>query len=87
MPAVQASCPQCNSKLTYIVSTTQDNNGHLIRRRRCDSCKHRWYTLQYPEVEISKYQLAWKGKKPFLKQPINEQTQKDYSISTRGSRI
>jgi transcriptional regulator NrdR family protein len=71
MPAIQIACPNCKSKTTFVVSSNQDQEGKLVRRRKCNECGHRWYTLQYPEVEISKYQLSWHNKKPFIKQQIN----------------
>jgi transcriptional regulator NrdR family protein len=83
MPAIQIPCPKCTSKITYVVSSGHDEEGRIVRRRSCNKCKHRWYTLQYPEIEISKYQLAWHNKKPFFKQNNNGKIQKDHSVSTR----
>jgi transcriptional regulator NrdR family protein len=71
MPAIQTACINCESKETFVVSSSQDPEGKIVRRRKCNRCNHRWYTLQYPEIEISKYQLAWHNKKPFIKQQIN----------------
>jgi len=39
--------------------TNQLADGTIVRRRRCDGCKHRWYTQQPPETVVSKYSLTW----------------------------
>lgn len=59
MPAIQVACPECKSKNTSVVMTTQVDDGSLIRRRCCNSCGSRWYTQQSPEVPLSKYLLKW----------------------------
>ena len=67
MPAIQVPCPQCTNKTTYVVFTNQDEHGIAVRRRACRSCNHKWYTYQQPEQDITKYELFWINKKPFLK--------------------
>lgn len=67
MPAIQVPCPQCTNKTTYVVFTNQDEHGIAVRRRACRSCSHKWYTYQQPEQDITKYELFWINKKPFLK--------------------
>jgi transcriptional regulator NrdR family protein len=63
VPAVQIPCPNCGSFRTYVVLSQQLEDKRIVRRRRCDACKNRWYTLQWPEVAISKYDIIWEGKK------------------------
>jgi transcriptional regulator NrdR family protein len=46
-----------------VVLSQQLEDKRIVRRRRCDACKNRWYTLQWPEVAISKYDIIWEGKK------------------------
>lgn len=33
----------------------------IVRRRKCNSCGHRWYTIQWPEEEIDKSSIIWKN--------------------------
>lgn len=61
-PAVP--CPKCRSNSTGVVSTFSVKNSHnVVRRRHCKDCKHRWYTLQYPEHPLQSYQVAFE--RPF----------------------
>lgn len=40
-------CPVCQSVQTYVVDSRQMENGTDIRRRRtCESCGHRWNTME-----------------------------------------
>jgi transcriptional regulator NrdR family protein len=63
MPAVQVACESCGSRRTVVVLTQQVPDAGIVRRRRCDGCGHRWYTLQQAEVAISPYSLVWQGSK------------------------
>lgn len=63
MPAVQIACESCGSRRTVVVSTQQVPSAGIVRRRRCDGCGHRWYTLQQAEKVISPYSLVWAGTK------------------------
>lgn len=56
MPAVQIECPNCSSYKTYVVLTRVVSDGRIIRRRKCNGCGHRWYTIQPPEQTITKYE-------------------------------
>lgn len=71
MPAVQTPCPHCNSKVTYVVFTNQDENGVIVRRRKCKTCDYKWYTYQSKEQQVSKYNLFWIDSKPYLKPEVN----------------
>lgn len=48
-------CPECGSQNSRVVLTKPVKNDRfaVIRRRRCVTCGHRWYTAQAPEVYIS----------------------------------
>ena len=53
-------CPQCSSPTTKVVSVIRGGEGgSVLRRRRCESCDHRWYTLQQPEVVLRKHQVTF----------------------------
>ena len=53
------SCPKCKANSARVVLTKKTEENQIIRRRSCDSCGHRWYTLQYPEVEIPSDTVKW----------------------------
>ena len=56
-------CPECNGRVTLVVSTHWQKGGEVVRRRACKACDHRWYSVQAPEVVVSNYDLVWlKGK-------------------------
>jgi|LakMenE18May11ns_1017448.scaffolds.fasta_scaffold9160989_2 transcriptional regulator NrdR family protein len=65
MPASQVPCVECGSVLTSVVSTSKLRNGLIVRRRRCRTCDHKWYTEQAPEIVLSPYRLIWNGRKVF----------------------
>lgn len=63
MPASQFPCVECGSMRTSVVSTSKLRNGLIVRRRRCRTCDHKWYTEQAPEKVLSPYRLLWSGRK------------------------
>lgn len=63
MPAVQVPCPQCQGCDTVVIHTARSTGDQLVRRRRCQQCEHRWYTLQEPERAIPDDALRWHWKK------------------------
>ena len=52
-------CPNCKGLAVRVVCTKTGEDGVTVRRRRCDNCKHRWYTVQYPEAVVSKDEIKW----------------------------
>ena len=52
-------CPKCKANAASVVLTKKTEENQIIRRRRCHQCGHRWYTLQYPEVEFASDTLKW----------------------------
>jgi transcriptional regulator NrdR family protein len=60
-------CPECNGRVTLVVSTHWQAAGEVVRRRVCKACDHRWYSVQSAEVEVSGEQLAWSKGKALLK--------------------
>jgi hypothetical protein len=52
-------CEKCGERSVRIVQTDLLFDGSRVRRRRCDSCDRIFYTLQQPELRISKSSLLW----------------------------
>lgn len=52
-------CPNCDSRTTRVVNTTRSTEGQLVRRRHCEFCDHRFYTLQNCETFLPAQQLQW----------------------------
>ena len=46
-------CPECKCFSNYVVCTSRDTDGIAHRRRHCNLCNHRWYTVQYPEISMT----------------------------------
>ena len=65
-------CPDCGSLVSRVILTQRAKlGGQVVRRRACNACAHRWYSIQPPEELVSKYQLVWKkssGKPCYLKE-------------------
>lgn len=57
--AIQVPCPMCQGTSTRVVATKHTDQGLLVRRRCCEDCDHRWYTLQTPEEVLSPYRIKW----------------------------
>ena len=53
-------CPGCKTYSDQKVVRSDRNSKHIIiRRRECYECGHRWETIQYPEMIVSKQQAAY----------------------------
>ena len=52
-------CPECYSVRTRVVCTGRDPEKRIIRRRKCLICDYRWYSIQYPEVQIPPHRIKW----------------------------
>jgi len=51
-------CPKCSHLRTRVVLTNRSPNL-TIRRRWCPVCKHRWYSIQHPEISVKDTQIKW----------------------------
>ena len=62
-------CPACGSFNCRVVTTKRTTEGpyEVVRRRRCVTCDHRWYTAQHAEVEITSDEMTWVGDEIKLK--------------------
>ena len=62
-------CPACGSFRCRVVTTKRTTEGpyEVVRRRRCVTCDHRWYTAQHAEVEITSDEMTWVGDEIKLK--------------------
>jgi len=58
---IQADCPKCGNARTKVVLTKRTPDKVTIRRRNCIACKHRWYSIQYPEVPVANQEIKWIG--------------------------
>ena len=52
-------CPKCTIAKTNVVCTKRAPDGVIVRRRKCNACDHRWYTVQYPEIAVSNAEIRW----------------------------
>jgi transcriptional regulator NrdR family protein len=39
--------------------TAYADGNQIVRRRHCQGCEHRWYTLQAPELRLSSDAFRW----------------------------
>lgn len=68
MLSTSYSCPVCKSSQLKVLLTRMSIEGLRIRRRKCESCNHRWYTMQPPEIELPSWKVGYisGGRKLFL---------------------
>ena len=53
-------CPGCKTYSDQkVVRSDRNSKFIIIRRRECYECGHRWETIQYPEMIVSKQQAAY----------------------------
>jgi transcriptional regulator NrdR family protein len=58
------NCPQCGGKNTRCVSTFHVQLcPETVRRRKCQDCEYRWYSVQRPEELIPGHKVIFK--RPF----------------------
>jgi transcriptional regulator NrdR family protein len=56
-------CPECGSRRVHVVITRcSRDNRHILRRRHCHTCDHRWYTLQDAERIVASTDFTWVGR-------------------------
>lgn len=57
------ACPECSSQNGRVILTRPTRDYlHILRRRHCQSCDHRWYTLQDAERQIADDDFKWVGR-------------------------
>jgi hypothetical protein len=65
------ACPNCESRLNSVVLVRRLEEGEHLRRRVCETCEHRWYSLQAQEQVVSSHLIRWQGKQPVLdREPV-----------------
>lgn len=52
-------CPKCGSHRIRVSMTAYTGDAQIVRRRWCDGCGERWYTLQAPETLLDKEAFRW----------------------------
>ena len=54
------ACPKCESARVRVVLTRPTRDYlHILRRRHCQACDHRWYTLQDAERPLANDAFTW----------------------------
>lgn len=54
-------CPGCGAWITKVILTKFDDEcQHVVRRRHCEYCGHRFYTKQFHETVVD---VKWKSDK------------------------
>lgn len=53
------NCPQCDCTKTRVTYSKELESKDRLRKRQCNQCNHKWYTITPPEKIISKYELRW----------------------------
>lgn len=57
------NCPECGGASSRVIVTRLPINAPATRcrRRQCNACGHRFYTLQSPEVVVAQHEVEWFG--------------------------
>ena len=80
------ACPDCGSFYTEVVQVKRidDESQLTIRRRKCNSCFHRFYTTQEqspPEIPVQP------GRVRYMKQGNEQKIYLQKSISTQDPKL
>lgn len=46
-------CPECNEDATRVLETRINDRGWRMRRRLCEACRNRYWTLEIPEEQLT----------------------------------
>lgn len=66
-------CPGCGAWITKVVLTKFDDEcQHVVRRRHCEYCGHRFYTKQYHETLVDVKWSSGKNGKYTIPKIIND---------------
>ncbi len=58
-------CPECNALITQVVTTARNEaESSIVRRRHCEFCGHRFYTVQPSEQIVDN--VMWRGRVPVV---------------------
>ena len=63
-------CPKCRFQLSEVINVGTEDGGETVRQRRCPECGNSWFTAQEPEYVIPADEVAWRNKKPYLRQTV-----------------
>ena len=64
-------CPKCGGKFSPVKNTTVTEENEVYRRRRCKSCGHTFYTIEFQVEENELFMNDW------YKALENERKEKD----------
>jgi transcriptional regulator NrdR family protein len=67
------NCPKCGSGRILAIATNGHEVDRVTRKRKCDSCKHVWYTIELPvhTAVVGWERFGAKGQsKPVLRVPV-----------------
>jgi len=63
-------CPKCRNPQSSVVLTRHTEHGESVRRRSCEECGHKWFTMQEPEFLLSRDAVRWSGNQLRLTQEV-----------------
>lgn len=52
-------CPKCGGKFSPVKNTTVTEENEVYRRRRCKSCGHTFYTIEFKVEENELFMNDW----------------------------
>ena len=66
---IACACPKCRHPLTRVTRSGAEDGGEIVRRRVCEACDHRFYTMQEPEYVVAEPRLKWLRSGPVVTPP------------------
>lgn len=66
-------CPGCGAWITKVILTKFDDEcQHVVRRRHCEYCGHRFYTKQFHETVVDVKWSSGKGGKSTIPKVVKD---------------
>lgn len=65
--SLRCRCPACRHEITVVIQTCEQDDGLLVRRRKCAACGYRWFTAQEPEFVLPREQVGYREKRIILR--------------------
>lgn len=64
-------CPKCKGKLQVTDSVHNDNENETYRLKKCISCNHTFFTVEYEVIQNQRFEEDWaehhRDRKKYLK--------------------
>ena len=66
--SMRCRCPKCRHEITVVVQASDQDDGRIVRRRKCAECDYRWFTVQEPEYVAKREEIGYRYGRPIVRE-------------------